>query len=156
MTPFDALLADTLAGPPLAPMQVAAAFLTATVLGAVMAFVYQRSAGRQYNPDIAQAQIMLAALMAMVMLVVSDNLSRAFGAVGILGVMRFRIKMNGAAEAMTLMGAVVVGMAAGVGMYRVAVMGALLLSLLTLVLSRVFEPRASEKKGEVADDPALE
>jgi len=122
------------------PLAMAGAIGCASGLGALLAFVYRRTAGAAYNPDIAQAQIALAALMAMVMLVVGDHLSRAFGAVGVLSVMRFRVKMQGAAEATTLLGAVAVGMAAGVGMYREALAGALCLSLLAVILAATFKP----------------
>ncbi|MNT89392.1 hypothetical protein D3C86_2014560 [compost metagenome] len=90
--------------------------------------------------------------MALVMVVVGDNLSRAFGAVGILSVMRFRVKMQGAGEAMTLLGAVVVGMAAGVGMWREAVIGATFLGLLTIVLARVFVPSSAPRGSAIEEE----
>jgi hypothetical protein len=130
--------------------QVLLAFGLATVLGALMALAYRLSTGGNYNADIAQSQIVLSALMSLVMLVVGDNLSRAFGAVGILSVMRFKVKMQGAGEALTLLGGVVVGMACGVGMYRQAVLGAILLSLLNMALAKLFAPvPAADRRVEV-------
>jgi hypothetical protein len=128
------------------------ALAVATAMGLLLAAVYRRTAGSAYNPDIAQSQIVMAALMALVMAVVGDHLSRAFGAVGILSVMRFRVKMQGAGEALTLLGSVVVGMAAGVGMWRDAVIGACFLGLLHLALARTFAGSAKPKKSIVEEE----
>lgn len=138
MFPFDSTIAPAVVSPPTGALAIGGSLVVATAMGSLLAIVYRRTAGPAYSPDIAQSQIVLAALMALVMVVVGDHLSRAFGAVGILSVMRFRVKMQGAREALTLLGAVVVGMAAGVGMLREAVIGASFLSLLTIVLSRLF------------------
>jgi uncharacterized membrane protein YhiD involved in acid resistance len=148
---FEQLVNTALFGATASAEQVLLAFGLATVLGAMMALAYRLSSGTAYSADIAQSQIVLAALMSLVMLVVGDNISRAFGAVGILSVMRFRIKMQGAGEAMTLLGAVVVGMACGVGMYRQAVLGAILLALLNLALSRLFSPAGRGERPLEAD-----
>ncbi|MFN3428369.1 MAG: hypothetical protein ACK46X_00290 [Candidatus Sericytochromatia bacterium] len=151
MWPFDGMAAAAVSPPPTAAAVIVSLVL-ATALGGVMALVYRRTAGPAYNPDIAQSQIVLAALMALVMVVVGDHVSRAFGAVGILSVMRFRVKMQGAGEAMTLLGAVVVGMAAGVGMLREAVIGATFLSLLTIALSHVFAPGPAPRGSTVEEE----
>jgi ABC-type spermidine/putrescine transport system permease subunit II len=140
-----------LAGPQSA-LAIAMALSLATAMGTLLALVYRRTTGDAYNPDIAQSQIVLAALMALVMVVVGDQISRAFGAVGILSIMRFRVKMKGAGEALSLLGAVVVGMAAGVGMFREAVIGGCFLGLLTIVLATVFKPTG--KPSSVLEEEA--
>ena len=150
---LDSLMAPAAIAPPAGALAMLGSVSLATALGAVLAVVYRRTAGPAYNPDIAQSQIVLAALMALVMVVVGDNLSRAFGAVGILSVMRFRVKMQGAGEAMTLLGAVVVGMAAGVGMLREAAIGAGFLGLLTVILARVFAPPAAPRGPAIDEEP---
>lgn len=114
------------------------AFVAAVLLSAGMAYVYRLASAEDYNADIAQSQILLACIMAVVMLVVGDNLSRAFGAVGILSVIRFRAKIKTSHEAATLLASVAIGMACGVGLYRVAIAGALLMCLLFLFVGRVF------------------
>jgi O-antigen/teichoic acid export membrane protein len=115
-------------------------FMAAFGLSALMAYVYKSSTGDDYEPDIAQSQILLACIMALVLMVVGDSISRAFGAVGILSVIRFRSNVKNSAEAATLLSAVAVGMACGVGMFRLAVAGALFLSLVQVLLRTIFEP----------------
>jgi hypothetical protein len=118
--------------------QLMVTIVMATLLGALMAFVYKIAARQSYNPAIAQSLVFLTTLMSLVMLIVGDTLSRAFGAVGILSMMRFRIKFKSPTEPMILLGGVVVGMACGTGMARVAIAGALVLCLLNLVQAHLF------------------
>lgn len=136
-------------------------FVTAFVLGSLMAWVYKISSGEEYNPDIAQSQILLACIMAVVLMVVGDSLSRAFGAVGILSVIRFRSNVKNSAEAATLLSAVAVGMACGVGMIKLAVACSIMLSLVQLVLRFIFEsapvqPAGGKKRKKGKKDKAAE
>lgn len=131
------------------------ALLLSLALSGLMAWVYRVAAGPSYRPDIAQAQILLACIMALVLMVVGDSISRAFGAVGILSVIRFRANVKEASEAATLLSSVAVGMACGVGMFRLAVAGALFLCLVQVLLRQLFEssakaPKAGKKKAEAA------
>lgn len=126
--------------PGTSPSHMFVSFLAAFGLSALMAYVYKASSGDEYEPDIAQSQILLCCIMALVLMVVGDSISRAFGAVGILSVIRFRSNVKNSAEAATLLSAVAVGMACGVGMFRLAVAGALFLSLVQVLLRYIFEP----------------
>ena len=132
-------------------------FAAAFGLSALMAWVYKVSSAEHYEPDIAQSQILLACIMALVLMVVGDSISRAFGAVGILSVIRFRSNVKNSAEAATLLSSVAVGMACGVGMIRLAVAGALFLCLVQVLLRTIFEPGpVVEKKPKKAkaEEPA--
>lgn len=137
---LDQFLASTTGVQQLSGPQLLTAIGLATALGALMAYVYRRAADVRYSPDIAQSLVMLTTLMTLVMLIVGDTLSRAFGSVGILSMMRFRIKFKAPTDPLILLGGVVVGMACGTGMDRVAIAGALLLCLLLLVQSHLFAP----------------
>ena len=156
-SPFDGALDAFLPGA--TPAAMFASFLAALLLSGMMAWVYKVSSAEAYEPDIAQAQILLACIMALVLMVVGDSISRAFGAVGILSVIRFRSNVKNSAEAATLLSAVAVGMACGVGMIRLAVAGALFLCLVQVLVAQIFggmaasEPVA-EKKGKKARWPA--
>ena len=153
LTEFETAL-DALT-PGASPTHMFLSFLAAFTLSAIMAYVYKASTGDDYEPDIAQSQILLACIMALVLMVVGDSISRAFGAVGILSVIRFRSNVKNSAEAATLLSAVAVGMACGVGMFRLAIAGALFLSLVQVLLRTIFEaadkpPATEKKKGKKA------
>jgi hypothetical protein len=151
MFPIDTAI-PAVSSMPTGALAMFGALCLATAMGVLLALVYRHTAGSAYNPDIAQSQIVMAALMALVMIVVGDHLSRAFGAVGILSVMRFRVKMQGAGEALNLLGSVVVGMAAGVGMLREAVIGACFLGLLNIVLAHLFVPGPAPRGSTVEEE----
>ena len=133
---LGALIASGMPG--ITPWHLALGLVSAASLGAMMAWAYKRFAGDTYDPDIAQSQILLASIMALVLMVVGDSVSRAFGAVGILSVIRFRANVKNSAEAATLLSAVAVGMACGVGMYVVALVGAVFLCVIQALLRRTF------------------
>jgi hypothetical protein len=146
--PPEVLAAFNLAAPGVAPLDLGLRLVSAFVLSVLMALAYRKSAGELYEPDIAQAQILMGCIMALVLMVVGDSVSRAFGAVGILSVIRFRSNVTNSADAATLLASVAVGMACGVGMFLVAAVGAVFLSAVQAVLRRVFASQDSPgKKG---------
>lgn len=146
MQEFETLL--NLVAPGQSPTNMFLSFLAAAVLSALMAYVYKVSSGPEYNPDIAQSQILLSCIMALVLMVVGDSISRAFGAVGILSVIRFRSDVKNSHEAATLLSSVAVGMACGVGLFRVAIAGALFLCLVQVLLRTVFQTPEKKKKAK--------
>lgn len=152
---FDLLFDKVLPGA--TPGSTFVSLIAAFALGAFMAWVYKVSSAEAYEPDIGQSQILLACIMALVLMVVGDSISRAFGAVGILSVIRFRANVKNSSEAATLLSAVAVGMACGVGMVRLAVVGTIFLCLVQVVLGSVYGPLPlKEKKGKkVATDEEL-
>lgn len=137
-----------LLAPGTSPGLIFVSLVLALVLSGLMAYVYRVSAGEGYRPDIAQSQILLACIMALVLMVVGDSISRAFGAVGILSVIRFRANVKEASEAATLLSSVAVGMACGVGMFRLAVAGALFLCLVQVLLRQIFVSQVKAKKAK--------
>jgi hypothetical protein len=147
---IDRGLAGLLAAPAGSAENLLLAVGTAAVMGTVLALAYRVAWGKDYDRDIAASQVMLAALMAMVMLAVGDNLGRAFGSVGILSVLRFRIKMRSTGDALALLAAVITGMAAGVGLYRLAIAGGMVLAILTVILAGFFSAPPPEKAPKEA------
>src|SRR5262245_55526006 len=76
------------------------------------------------------------------MLVVGSSLARAFGIVGAAGLVRYRAKVEDPKDAGVMLSTLAVGLASGVGLWLLAVFGALfILTLLWIVES--FEPIAT-------------
>jgi len=69
----------------------------------------------------------------MVMMVIGDNIARAFSLVGALAIVRFRTSLRSSRDISSL----VVGIACGVQSYNVAVIGTFLVSLTILALQVV-------------------
>lgn len=90
--------------------------LVAWLCGWALGWVYSRSHGAlSYSQNFVQAIVILAMVVCMIMGVVGDSLSRAFGLAAALAVVRFRTPVKDARDTTFLFMAVASGMAAGAG-----------------------------------------
>jgi hypothetical protein len=111
----------------------------AAALGAMLAFRPRRRGTPPRSAPVIQTQIILAIVGAVVMLVVGASLARAFGIVGAASLIRYRAKIEDPKDAGVMLSTLSVGLAAGVGLYALAVFGTLfVLAVLWVVES--FEP----------------
>jgi uncharacterized membrane protein YhiD involved in acid resistance len=113
----------------------------AAVLGAVLALRPRRRAQGRRSVLVVQTQIMLAIVGAVIMLVVGDSVSRAFGIVGAAGLVRYRSTIDDPKEAVVMLCALAAGLAAGVGLYRLAPFATLFMTV-ALFIVEWFEPTA--------------
>jgi uncharacterized membrane protein YhiD involved in acid resistance len=70
-------------------------------------------------------------------MVIGNNLARAFGLVGSMSIIRFRTAIKDTQDIVFLFLSLAVGMAAGVGLYMIAVSGTLIICMTLYVLSRI-------------------
>ncbi len=113
----------------------------AAVLGTALALRPRRRSQGARKVVVIQTQIMLAVVGAVIMLVVGNSLSRAFGIVGAAGLIRYRSNIADPKDAVVMLSALASGLAAGVGLYRFAV-GATVFMMLLLWFVEFFEPPA--------------
>ena len=73
------------------------------------------------TPAVLQTQIILSIVGAVIMLVVGASLARAFGIVGAANLIRYRSKIDDPKDAVVMLCTLSVGLAAGVGLYALAV-----------------------------------
>ena len=66
-----------------------------------------------------QTQIMLAIVGAVIMLVVGNSLSRAFGIVGAAGLIRYRSNIADPKDAVVMLSSLAAGLPVGVGLYQI-------------------------------------
>jgi len=108
----------------------------AALLGAALAFRPRRRGTPQRSAHVIQTQIILSIIGALVMLVVGASLARAFGVVGVAGLIRYRAKIDDPKDASVMLATLSVGLASGVGLYLMAIFGAVfVLGVLSLVES---------------------
>jgi uncharacterized membrane protein YhiD involved in acid resistance len=112
----------------------------AAVLGTALALRPRRRGTPARQPAVVQTQIVLAVVGALIMLVVGASLARAFGIVGAANLIRYRSKIDDPKDAVVMLCALSVGLAAGVGLYGLAVFGTAFLVLALWVIEG-FEPR---------------
>jgi len=118
-----------------APSDVVLSLLLAFVLGQVLAWVYYFThSGLSYSKTFVQSVVLITVLVAIIMAVIGNNIITAFGLMGALAIVRFRNVLKDTRDMVFIFCALVVGMAAGTGNYAVAVLGTLLLSMITIYL----------------------
>jgi uncharacterized membrane protein YhiD involved in acid resistance len=133
----------------------------ATALGTVLALRPRRRGTPPRRAAVVQTQIILAAVGAVVMLVVGASLARAFGIVGVASLIRYRSKIDDPKDAVVMLAALSVGLAAGAGLFALAIFSTAFLVLSLLVIegfepqTRIFElsvklgDKTAEKQSEI-------
>jgi uncharacterized membrane protein YhiD involved in acid resistance len=122
--------------------EVIANVLVATVCGSFVSLFYSLT-HRQitYSVSFAKSMVMLSMITSFVMMVIGDNLARAFGMVGLISLIQFRTTMKGARDFMFIYFALAIGLAAGVGLYAVSVIGTFSIGLIIWLVTE-FKPAA--------------
>jgi hypothetical protein len=111
-------------------------------LGAALAMRPRRAGTPHRKLVVVQTQVVLAVIGALVMVVVGASLARAFGVVGIAGLIRYRAKIEDPKDASVMLAALGVGLGAGVGLIWISSFATVfLLGLLWVLESK--EPEAS-------------
>ncbi len=110
--------------------------LATFLLSHVIAWVYvwtHRS--MSYSGTMARSLIMLSMIVALVMLVIGNNIARAFGLFGALALIRFRTPVKDANDTVFLFLAVAIGIATGTGNILAGVIGTMTICLIFYYLS---------------------
>jgi len=119
-------------------LQALIALPLAALCGTALAFRPRRRGTPPRNPAVIQTQILLAVVGAVIMLVVGASLARAFGIVGAASLIRYRSNIDDPKDAVVMLSTLTVGLAAGVGLYPLALFATAFL-LLALWLTESLE-----------------
>ena len=106
----------------------------AAALGTVLAMRPRRAGTPARKPAVVQTQVVLAVMGALVLIVVGASLARAFGVVGIAGLIRYRAKVDDPKDASVMLAGLGVGLACGVGLLYLATAATVFLLALLWVL----------------------
>jgi hypothetical protein len=106
----------------------------ATVLGTMLAFRPRRAGGPPPVAHVTQAQIMMAIVGSLVMLIVGASLARAFAIAGTAGLVRYRAKIDNPKEASVMLACLAVGLASGVGLLCLAAAGSIFIVAVLWIL----------------------
>jgi hypothetical protein len=108
-------------------------------LACVLALRPRRRGTARPPPSVIETQIILGVLGAAVMLIVGSSVARGFGIVGAAGLVRYRAMIDDPEDAAVMLSTLVVGLAAGVGSWALALFGTgFTLAVLWIIES--FEP----------------
>jgi uncharacterized membrane protein YhiD involved in acid resistance len=106
------------------PNEIIINLILSLVLGFLVSYVYKSThKGLSYSQSFMITSIFIAVIVCMVIMVIGNNLARAFALVGALSIIRFRTVVKDTKDTAYIFWALAVGMAAGTGSYFLAIAG---------------------------------
>jgi len=103
--------------------------------GIIIALVYRYIyKGPSYSATYVNSLVLLSLITTLVIMVIGNNLARAFGLVGAMSIIRFRTAVRDVQDIVYIFFALAVGMASGVGLYAISIAGTLVICLVSVVL----------------------
>jgi hypothetical protein len=117
--------------------EAAIALPLAAALGTALALRPRRKGTPPRSAAVVQTQIILALIGALVMLIVGASLARAFGVVGVAGLIRYRAKINDPKDAGVMLSTLGIGLSCGVGLYLMATFAAVFILAVVWVLESI-------------------
>jgi len=119
------------------PGQVIVNMVIAFICGFLISIIYRWTySGPTYSVTYLNSLIVLSMITSIVIMVIGNNLARAFGLVGAMSIIRFRTAIKDTQDIVFIFFSLAVGMAAGVGMHLIALFGVLLIGAVFIVLSK--------------------
>ncbi|MCD4747298.1 MAG: DUF4956 domain-containing protein [Bacteroidales bacterium] len=110
----------------------------AFICGSLVALFYQityRGAG--YPVTFIFSLITLSMITTIVIMVIGNNLARAFGLVGAMSIIRFRTAVKETQDIMFIFFSLAMGMAAGVGLYTIAIASTIFIGIILVILTKI-------------------
>jgi Domain of unknown function (DUF4956) len=103
--------------------------------GHVIAWVYMFThTGLSYSRSFVNSLIVMPIVVALVMMVLSNNLVTAFGLMAVFAIVRFRNILRDTLDTTYILSVIVIGMAAGTMKFATAIVGCLLLAAILIYL----------------------
>lgn len=109
----------------------------AFVCGVIISFFYRKTySGPGYLNSFVNSLVILSMITAVVIMIIGNNLARAFGLVGAMSIIRFRTAVKETQDIIFIFFSLSIGMAAGVGLHGLAFAGTLLVGFTALILTK--------------------
>lgn len=121
--------------------------IIAFILGVVISWIYKRThRGYSYSNSFVNTLTILSMVTAFVMMVIGNNIARAFSLVGALSIIRFRTAVKDTRDTAFVFLSLAIGMAVGTGSRQIAIVGTAVICLIILLMY-VFS-RSTSKGGD--------
>jgi uncharacterized membrane protein YhiD involved in acid resistance len=116
---------------------VVISLLLSFILCAAIGWVYQIThRGASYTQSFVHTLVLNGMVVAVVMLVIGSNIARAFALVGSLSIVRFRNAVKETRDVGFIFFTMAIGMAIGTKFYLLAVITAVIISLIIVIMTR--------------------
>jgi len=117
------------------PNQIVFNLLLSFFLGLLISIVYKKThRGLSYSQSFMITNVFVSVIVCMVIMVIGNNLARAFALVGALSIIRFRTVVKDTKDTAFIFWSLASGLATGTGSYFLALAGNLILSLIAFIL----------------------
>ena len=117
------------------PSEILINLIIAFFLGFIISLVYKKThKGLSYSQSFVLTNIFVCVIVSMVIMVIGNNLARAFALVGALSIIRFRTVVKDTKDTAFIFWSLAAGMASGTGSYFLAISGTAVISMIALVL----------------------
>lgn len=114
---------------------MALGLLLAFLNGHIIALIYLHThSGLSYSRSFVSSLIVMPVIVAMVMMVLSNNLVTAFGLMAVFAIVRFRNILRDTLDTTYVLAVIVVGMACGTMKFATSILGTALVSMIMLYL----------------------
>jgi len=119
-------------------MQIVANIFVALLCGLFVAWIYRISyRGPGYSIAFVNSLVFLTMITSVMILAIGSNLASAFGLVGAMSIIRFRTAVKDTQDIVYIFFVLAIGMAAGGGYHKVAIIGSVSVGVMIYLLSRV-------------------
>jgi predicted signal transduction protein with EAL and GGDEF domain len=109
--------------------------LLSVTIGHVVAWSYSTThQGLSYSQSFVASLVVMPVLVCLVMLLMADNLVIAFGLLAVFAVVRFRNVLKDTRDTTFILWTIVEGMAAGTMRFQIAIIGAVMVTVIVLYL----------------------
>jgi uncharacterized membrane protein YhiD involved in acid resistance len=116
---------------------VVVCLLLSFLLSSAIGWVYQIThRGASYTQSFVHTLVLNGMVVAVIMLIVGSNIARAFALVGALSIIRFRNAVKETRDVGFIFFTMAIGMAIGTKFYLLAVIAAVVISLVILIMTR--------------------
>lgn len=121
---------------PTSSADVFANLLIAVVCGLLLSVIYRLTyRGPSYSVTFVNALVLLSIIASIVIMVIGNNIARAFGLVGAMSIIRFRTAIRDTMDLVFIFLSLAIGMACGVGLSIVALSGTVIAGLVVIALT---------------------
>ena len=109
----------------------------AMLCGLFISYIYRWSyTGTSYSTTFVHSLVAFSMITTVVIMIIGNNLARAFGLMGSMAIIRFRMAIKDTQDIVFIFLSLAIGMAAGVGMYQVSIASTLFIGTVILLLSK--------------------
>ena len=117
------------------PSEIIINLIISFILGVVISLVYKKThKGLSYSQSFMITTIFVSVIVCMVIMIIGNNLARAFALVGALSIIRFRTVVKDTKDTAYIFWALAAGMASGTGSSFLAIAGTAILTGIAFIL----------------------